>query len=136
MLTTWELIQYDYVVRPLNPIRLSDYNEMRSEAMKADKVATDSGRLRPAKGGTMAANGGSVSETQEMVDAGYGQSGGRAYTPDGDEARVPKPKFHMDKAKNFAEREKPRFLKIMFEDGDDGATSRQEIARTLIKFYG
>ncbi|NJM51599.1 MAG: hypothetical protein HC843_12625 [Sphingomonadales bacterium] len=131
----WELIQYDYQVRPLNPIRLSDFNELRSEAMKADRVAFDAGRLKPLSGETMQSSGGLVTETQQMVDAGYGQSGIRAITPEGDEARVPKAKFHMDKEKNFAEREKPRFLKIMFES-DDGVVDKEKIVDTIGRFYG
>lgn len=130
----WQLIQYDYQVRPLNPIKLSDFNELRSEAMKEDRVAMDAGRLKPYPGETMESQGGLVTETQEMVDAGYGQSGLRAITPEGDEARVPKPKFHMKKEKNFAEREKPRFLKIMFES-DEGVVDKDKIVDTIGRFY-
>lgn len=130
----WQLIQYDYQVRPLNPIRLSDFNQLRSEAMKADRVAFDAGRMKPNPGETMESNGGLVSETQEMVDNGYGQSGLRALTPEGDEARVPKAKFHMEKEKNFAEREKPRFLKIMFES-DEGVIDKEKIVDTIGRFY-
>lgn len=131
----WELIQYDYVMRPLNPVRLSDFNEMRSEAMKQDRVALDAGKLRPVEGETMVANGGTISQVQEVVDAGYAQNGLRAVTPFGNEARVPKPRFHMDKAKNFAEREKPRFLKIMFDADEGREPDSAGIAATLVRFY-
>jgi hypothetical protein len=131
----WELIQYDYVVRPLNPIRVSDFAELRSEKMKTDHVAMDSGQLRPAEGDSIEDNGGIFSETEAVVREGYGQSGGRAITPEGHEARFPRPKFHMNKEKNFAEREKTRFLKILFEVDDDGQADSAGIARTLVQFY-
>lgn len=132
----WEITQYDYVVRPLNPIRLSDFNEMRSDAMKLDNVASDSGKLRPIEGETMTANGGTITQVQEVVDAGYGQNGVRAITPFGNEARVPKPRFFMSKTKNIAERDKPRFLKIMFEGEAGGLGIAASIAATLVRFYG
>lgn len=131
----WDLIQYDYVVRPLNPIRPSDFSELRSEKMKIDHVAMDAGRLLPADGESIQDNGGLFTETELVVNAGYGQSGGRAITPEGQEARFPRPKFHMNKEKNFAEREKSRFLKILFDVSDDGVPDHAGIARTLVQFY-
>jgi hypothetical protein len=86
-------------------------------------------------GEAMVANGGIVTQTQAVVDAGYGQSGARAITPDGNEARFPKPKFHMNKEKNFAERNKPRFVKILFDADEDGTPDTAGIARTLVRFY-
>jgi hypothetical protein len=136
ILEDWELVQYDYVIRPLNPISVSDLADIRSEAMKVDNVAKDSGRLQPKAGDTMVAKGGIITQTQAVVDAGYGQSGGRAITPDGNEARFPKPTFHMNKEKNFAERDKPRFVKIMFDTDDEGTPDTVAIARTLVRFYG
>jgi hypothetical protein len=41
----------------------------------------------------------------------------------------------MNKEKNFAEREKPRFLKILFDADEDGPDTLG-IARTLVSFYG
>lgn len=134
-LTEWELIQYDYTIRPLNPIRPSDFSWMRSEAMKKDGAAVDSGRLKPSKGARMDADGGIISETEKVVEAGYGQSGGRAITPEGHEAQVPKPTFHLDKEKNLKEQKKPRFLRIMIEVDEDGDVSSSSIARTLSDFY-
>jgi hypothetical protein len=135
ILEEWELIQYDYSIRPLNPISVSDLADLRSEAMKIDNVAIDSGQLKPPAGDTMVSKGGIVTQTQAVVDAGYGQSGARAITTEGNEARFPKPKFHMNKEKNFAEREKPRFLKILFDADEDGPDTLG-IAKTLVSFYG
>jgi hypothetical protein len=135
ILAEWELIQYDYSIRPLNPISVSELADLRSEAMKIDNVAVDSGQLKPPVGDTMVSKGGIVTQTQAVVDAGYGQSGARAITPEGNEARFPKPKFHMNKEKNFAEREKPRFLKILFDADEDGTPDVAGIALTLVRFY-
>jgi hypothetical protein len=135
ILEEWELIQYDYSIRPLNPISVSDLADLRSEAMKIDNVAVDSGQLKPPAGDTMVSKGGIVTQTQAVVDAGYGQSGARAITAEGNEARFPKPKFHMNKEKNFAEREKPRFLKILFDADEDGPDT-DGIVKTLVSFYG
>lgn len=134
-LTEWNLVQYDYTIRPLNPIRPSDFSVLRSDAMKLDGAATDSGRIKPADGQHMKAEGGIISRTEEVVSAGYGQSGGRAITPGGNEARVPKPRFFMDTKKNLAEQEKERFLKIIFDVEDDETVSPAQIARTLRDFY-
>lgn len=136
---TWDLTDYQYTVRPLNPISLSDLTNARSEAMKAENIAKETAHLHAPPGGIMHPNLGPIAQTQEMVDAGYGQNGFKGITPDGHLAQVPKPAFHMDKKRNFAEREKPRFVRMIFEhDGDEGGEHALAplIARAMANFYG
>src|SRR5215217_3284624 len=128
---TWEITQFDYTLRPLNPISLGDFANLRSEAMKQDLAAREVARLTPAEGGVMQANGGIISQTQEVADAGYAQTGFRGYTPEGHEAHVPKPRFHMDKRKNLEERERTRILRVRFDQENSRDETEAEIARTL-----
>jgi len=83
--------------------------------------------------------GGPIAQTQEMVEAGYGQNGFAGITPDGHKAQVPKPPFHMDKAKNLREQSKPRLVRMAFEV-ESNDTDEHELASTiaaaLINFYG
>lgn len=135
---SWSLTDYQYTVRPLNPVSLSDLANERSDRMKAENVARETAHLHAPPGGSMSPNGGPIAQTQEMVDAGYGQNGFKGITPDGHVGHIPKPAFHMQKEKNFQEREKPRFVRIIFESDDDeiGEHARaNEIAAALIRFY-
>jgi hypothetical protein len=130
----WQLTEYLYTVRPLNPVTLSDMATLRSDAMKAERVAQERGKLVPEPGKTMEANGGIIAQTQEYVDVGYGQNGFRAITPGGHTAHVPKPAFHMERAKNLAERAKPRYLRVMF-DVSSNEEMTTNIASSLERFY-
>jgi hypothetical protein len=42
----------------------------------------------------------------------------------------------MDKQRNFEEREKLRYLKVLFDELDDGSPDAAGIATTLVQFYG
>jgi hypothetical protein len=135
---SWALTDYQYTVRPLNPITLSDLTNERSELMKAENIARDSSHLHAPPGESMKPNGGPISQTQEMVDAGYGQNGFKGITPDGHLGHIPKPTFHMEKEKNLSERDKPRFVRIIFESDDEDIGEHalaNEIARALMNFY-
>jgi hypothetical protein len=135
-LDEWELTEYLYTVRPLNPIPGSDRAKRRSDAYKAEGVGKESGRVWPVMGETMRPNEGVIAETRDLVDVGYGQNGLRGITPDGHTAHIPKPAFHMQRDKNLAERDKPRYLRINIETEpeEDGMTNT--VARALIKFFG
>jgi hypothetical protein len=133
---TWELLSYQYSVRPLNPVSLSDLTNERSDRMKAENVGREVGTLTAMEGTTMHAADGTIAQTQEMVNVGYGQNGFKGITPDGHIAHVPKPTFHMEKAKNLAERDKPRFMRVMFDvEEDDEAPLSPIIAAALMRFY-
>lgn len=130
----WQLTEYLYTVRPLNPVTLSDMANLRSDAMKRERVAQERGKLVPEPGKTMESNDGIIAQTQEFVDVGYGQNGFRAITPGGHTAHVPKPAFHMERAKNLAEREKPRYLRVMFDLASNEEMTAS-IASSLMRFY-
>lgn len=133
---TWELTEYHYTVRPLNPIKLSDLTNLRSDAMKKENIGRETAHLKAVEGTFMKANQGTISQTQEMVDVGYGQNGFRGFTPDGHLAHVPKAAFHMNRKDNLREREKPRFMRVMFDDADGGESAiAASIASSLIRFY-
>lgn len=134
-LDEWDLTEYLYTVRPLNPIPGSDRARRRSDAYKAEKVGKESGRVWPVEGETMSPNDGVIAETRDLVDVGYGQNGLRGITPEGHTAHIPKPPFHMERAKNLAEREKPRYLRVDIE-GEAGIEPTLTVARALIGFFG
>lgn len=135
----WELTDYSYTIRPLNPVQLSDLTNMRSDAMKAERVARETARLRSAEGDSMEPNGGPIEQTQEMVEEGYGQNGFSGITPDGHKGQVPKPTFHMEKEKNLKEQEKPRPVRMVF-DVEEYDTDEHEVApmvaAALDNFFG
>lgn len=135
-LDEWDLTEYMYTVRPLNPISHTDRAERRSEAYKAEGIGKESGRVWPMQGQTMKPNEGVIAETRDLVDVGYGQNGLKGYTPDGHEAHIPKPSFHMERQKNLNEREKPRLLRVLIEAPDDETDISIVIGRALIGFYG
>lgn len=135
-LDDWELTEYLYTVRPLNPISGSDRAQRRSDAYKAENVAKESGRVWPREGESMHPNDGVIAETRDLVDVGYGQNGLRGITPDGHSAHIPKPAFHMERQKNLAEREKPRYIRIDIEISPEENDMVPTIARALKKFFG
>lgn len=134
-LSEWDLTEYSYSIAPLNPISAKHLGEMRSDAMKADGVGSDQGRMKPPEGQFMRVQGGVVQQVHELAEVGYGQEGFRGVTPDGHEAHVPKPKFHPDRHKNFKEREKPYFVRVVFMPPEDEDDLNEEIAVALKRFY-
>jgi hypothetical protein len=135
-LDTWHLTEYLYTVRPLNPISGSDAAERRSDAYKAENVGRESGRIWPKEGETMRPNGGPISETEGLVEVGYGQNGLRGITPDGHSAHIPKPPFHMERDKNLAERERPRYMRVEIDISPDDNDMIPTVARALKGFFG
>jgi hypothetical protein len=135
-LDAWQLTEYMYTVRPLNPISHTDRAERRSAAYRAEGIAKESGRVWPQPGQDMRPNEGVIAETRDLVEVGYGQNGLRGFTPEGHEAHIPKPPFHMERQKNLAEREKPRLLRVAIEpEGTDEAMS-EKVAKALVGLYG
>jgi hypothetical protein len=135
-LDEWELTEYLYTVRPLNPIPGSDRARRRSDAYKSENVAKETGRLWPREGETMKANDGPIAETQDLVNVGYGQNGLRGYTPEGHLAHIPKPSFHMEREKNLKEREKPRYIRIEIETEEGANDVVPTVAKALKGFFG
>ncbi len=134
----WALTEYSYTIRPLNPVILSDLTNLRSDKMKEENVARESAKLKAPEGETMKPNGGPISQTQEMVEAGYGQNGFAGITPDGHRGQVPKPTFHMDKSKNLKEQEKPRPIRMLFEVEDYDVHEHviaETVARALVNLF-
>jgi hypothetical protein len=134
-LDEWDLTEYMYTVRPLNPISHTDRAERRSEAYKAEGIGKESGKVWPQTGQHMKPNEGVIAETRDLVDVGYGQNGLRGVTPEGHEAHIPKPPFHMERQKNLAEREKPRLLRVLIEPEDTDEKMSRKVARALAGFY-
>jgi len=137
-LQQWSLTEYSYTIRPLNPVTLSDLTNLRSDKMKEENVARESAKLRAPDGETMRPNGGPISQTQEMVEAGYGQNGFAGITPDGHRGQVPKPAFHMDKTKNLKEQEKPRPIRMVFEVGENDVNEHEiaaMVAEALVNLF-
>lgn len=135
-LDEWALTEYMYTVRPLNPINHTDRAERRSEAYKAEGIGKESGRVWPMEGQTMEPNDGVIAETRDLVDVGYGQNGLRGLTPEGHEAHIPKPPFHMERQRNLAERDKPRLLRVLIEPDEAGTDTSLIVGRALVGFYG
>jgi len=133
-LQDWDLTQYDYTVSPLNPISAGVLAERRSAAMKQENIGVERGTALPATGSGMHENEGLIAETAALAEVGYGQNGFKGVMPEGHEAHIPKPKFHKDRQKNMAERDKPRFLRVFFEPGEDDDLSIS-VAQALVRFY-
>jgi hypothetical protein len=135
----WALTEYSYTIRPLNPVTLSDLTNLRSDKMKDENIARESAKLKSGEGEAMHANGGPISQTQEMVEEGYGQNGFSGVTPDGHKGVIPKPAFHMEKEKNLAEQAKPRPVRMAFDVEDYDAEEHDlspTIAQALVNFFG
>jgi len=135
-LDTWELTEYLYTVRPLNPISGSDAAERRTAAYKSENIGKESGRIWPQEGETMRRNDGPIAETEGLVDVGYGQNGLRGITPDGHSAHIPKPAFHMERDKNLAERQKPRYMRVEVDIPPDENDMVPTVAQALKGFFG
>lgn len=137
-LQNWALKEYSFTVSPLNPIRASDLAERRSEAMRRENIARESGKVSPNEGDSMRANGGVIQETSDLIAVGYGQDGFRGVTPDGHTAHVPKPKFYQDRHKNLREREKPHYVRVLMEDQEEEEQNdlHLDVARVLRRFFG
>lgn len=134
-LDEWELTEYSYTVRPLNPIPGTALSRRRSDAYKREKIGRETGRVVPMDGETMRAQDGVIAETRDLAEDGYGQIGLKGQTPDGHTAQIPKLKFHMERAKNLKEREKPRYLRVQIDEPDDGAHFPTTIASAIMRFY-
>jgi hypothetical protein len=135
-LDEWDLTEYMYTVRPLNPISHTDRAQRRSEAYKAEGIGKESGKVWPQQGQHMRPNEGVIAETRDLVEVGYGQNGLRGFTPEGHEAHIPKPSFHMERQKNLAEREKPRLLRVLIEPEETEEKMSRKVAKALAGFYG
>lgn len=133
---TWDLIEYSYTARPLNPIDHTALAQARTDLYKQENVIRDTAKLRPPEGQSLKMNGGIIEATQELSEVGYAQNGVRGYTSDGQLAQIPKPHFHEDRQKNLREREKPRYIRVFLEvdDDEDEAFAQQAVA-TLLGFY-
>lgn len=135
-LDTWDLTEYSYTARPLNPLPGTPFSRRRSEAYKAEGIGQESGKVRPAQGQEMRGNGGPIQETRDLWEDGYAQIGVKGDLPGGHHANIKKAKFHQERVKNLKEREKPQFLRVIMEEDEAEPHSPTTIAKALMAFYG
>lgn len=135
-LKTWTVSEYTYTVRPLNPTG-GALARMRTEALNAENIFQESGKVRSAPGQGLKIGSGVIGQTKDLVDSGYGQNGVKGTTEDGQVASIPKAPFHQDKEKNIKSHESaPRFMKIAFEPpADQDGNISLDVATALVRFY-
>lgn len=135
-LDEWDLTEYLYTVKPLNPLPGTPLSRRRTAAYESEGVGKEIGRVYPKEGQEMHAGQGVIAETRDLAEDGYGQIGLRGETPDGHSAHIPKPKFYEERAKNLAEREKARLMRVQIDENDGEGDFSTIVARALVRFYG
>jgi hypothetical protein len=136
-LSTWELTQFRFTIRPNNPRPVSRLAEELSEQMKADGIGKLTGVAKPSDTGNMKmADEGFIRSASDLVDAGYGQSAIAGITEDGLRAEIKKPPFSEDRQKNEQLQAKDRELRVFVDAIDMGDDEiHRTAARSLIQFY-
>lgn len=132
----WELTEYSYTARPLNPLPGTPQSRRRSEAYKAEGIGKESSKVFPTDGQPMKPNDGPIAETLDLWRDGYAQVGVQGDMPGGHHAQIKKAKFHQERSKNLEEREKPRFLRVLMEENEEEPHLPTTIAKALMAFYG
>lgn len=135
-LDEWDLKEYLYTVKPLNPLPGTPLSRRRTAAYESEGVGKEIGRVYPKEGQQMHAGDGVIAETRDLAEDGYGQIGLRGETPDGHRAHIPKPKFHEERAKNLEEREKARLVRVQIEETEEENHFAAIVAKALVRFYG
>lgn len=134
-LDTWEVHEYSYTARPLNPTG-GDLAKLRSAMYEQENVWQESGKIKAPPGESLRREEGTLGQTFQLYEGGYAQIGFKGETEDGHEASIPKQPFYQEKKKNLRVREvRPQYLRISFEreDADDDVTL--DVARSLVRFY-
>lgn len=134
-LNNWRVTEYSYTVRPLNPTG-GALARMRTEMYRTENIYQESGKVTAPPGEGLRIGEGTVGQTHDLVESGYGQSGLKGITEDGQTASIPKLPFSQDKEKNIRSQENaPRFIRIAFkrEAADDNI--ELEVAGALMRFY-
>ena len=131
----WEVYEYSYSARPLNPSG-GDLSWLRTDAYNKENVGQERGKVKAKEGMSLAVNGGIIAETMDLVNDGYGQNGLRGITEDGRQASITKPPFFTNKNKNLRAREmSPRLMRIAFEGDRQEKDMGLEVAGELVRFF-
>lgn len=134
-LKTWRVSEYSYTVRPLNPTG-GDLAKLRSEMFKEENIYQESGVVKAPPGQSLKLANGTIGQTNDLVLSGYGQSGVKGRTEDGNLAAIPKLAFSQDKEKNIrAQENSPRYMKISFERDTAEQDITLDVAGALVRFY-
>lgn len=135
-LSTWELREISFKVRPVNPHSRSDLSRQLSDALEKEGMGTFRASARPKAGGDMRPNEGILDQAHSLSDEGYGQIGVRGVMDDGHVGYIPRPQFEEERQRNERIQEKPRQLKVYIEtDGEADQESFQNAAQALVNFY-
>lgn len=135
-LTTWNVSEYSYTARPLNPTG-GDLAKMRSAMYEKENVFQENGKVRAAPGQSLVKADGTLGQTYDLYQGGYAQIGFKGHTPEGHAASIPKQDFSQDKQKNLNVREnRPRYLRISFEREAAEDDKTLDVATALMRFYG
>lgn len=134
-LERWNVSEYSYTVRPLNP-HGGDLAQMRTDMFNKENIGQESGVVKAATAEGLVPDEGTIGQTLELARDGYGQIGLRGTTEDGNAASIPKLPFSQDKEKNRNRQEKsPRFMRIAFPPEDAGDDISLAVASALVRFY-
>lgn len=134
-LNSWQIEQFTFNVRPFNP------SPARMGQILHDLfVANDIGRLRgvaqPPQGHHIENPAeGFIGEAVGLVSHGYGQMSLKGKTPGGQQASFSKPTFSDSRDENAKRQERPRSIRVYFEEAESDDQLNTQIAQSLVDFY-
>ena len=135
-LRNWSLTEFSFSVCPFNPSP-KKLGKKLHDMLVADHAGASRGVLFPAEGKRMRqAEDGYIEEVVGLTQAGYGQFGLKATTPEGRPATYGKPKFSLEKSKNEKQQQKPQPLKVYVNQKRVYKNQFREVAKALLDFYG
>lgn len=136
-LKNWELTEFSFVARPINPHPRSVLSKMLSDEFEKDGIGRYSARARPRPGGQMRpSEDGHIASAIALSEEGYGQYAIKGVTDDGHEAHIKKPVFEAEVQKNQLRQSQPRELRVLIQterEGEDELFSK--VAKALVNFY-
>ena len=135
-LENWELTEFSFVARPINPHPQGVLSKMLSDEFERDGIGRYSARAKPARGREMRpAEDGHMAKAIALSEEGYGQYAVKGITEDGHEAYIKKPKFEDEVRKNRLNQARPRELRVLVQPDQNDETD-SKVASALINFYG
>jgi len=134
-LTTWNVSEYSYTARPLNPTG-GNLAKLRSQMYKGEQIYKETGKIWAAPGQSLKMADGTLGQTHDLYRDGYAQIGFKGQTAEGHAVSFPKQQFSQDKKKNLSVREnRPTYLRVMFEREAAEDDKTVDVARALKQFY-
>jgi hypothetical protein len=132
----WSLDQFSFIVRPFNPTP-SKFGRKIHELLVADNVGALRAVAIPDEAHDMRdSHKGIIAEARGLSDEGYGQYGAAGTTPDGLRAKISRPQFSQNRAKNKQRQTENRTLKVYIPAQGTAEEKERALIRALVDLYG